>query len=400
MLKLKYSYLQILNYIHFFEEYFCNHLIYRYMYSIIRAIWWKRKGLKCTLVFLFLFPAAPFAQQSNHDFACMKGKLISHAFADPEDSLSAREIVELRNDSGLPEWFSRDFQKVVCLTGECRMIHLQLFWDGAGNYLGLQVHEKEPLTKTDHNEFIAADYEKLDRILSDSTSVLKKLKQDELVILPEKTNLSVDARSGATLPSLQEYLVKNAAYTCYTLWHTVYGNTREEIEKLLEKRVDKGYLKTVFDQDDPKLLIWAIKYIGNHPGYNSKYYRQIINQMLSKNENLAQTAMDYFEKERLAQPEIQRDIIQVFNGMTYQRKMLFLMKLSSVQPVNDEVVLDLLKLFEAQQLESSLLGYVYKFIHADNLKNPDILAKLKAISNDESLYVRNITQRVLLDTGY
>ena len=101
------------------------------------------------------------------------------------------------------------------------MIRLWIFWDGAGNYLGHQLHADKPLTKSDHTKFEATDYLKLDNILKDTTSVLKRLKQEQLIIMPDKPELlKVDGYTAPTQPTLAEVVVKGAVYTCHTLWHT------------------------------------------------------------------------------------------------------------------------------------------------------------------------------------
>jgi hypothetical protein len=118
---------------------------------------------------------------------------------DKTDSLSAQEIVELRDSEGIPIWFYCDIFKTVCLTKECRMVRLRIYWNGAGNYAGMQIPKNEPLTKSEHSEFKPEDYKKLDRILSDSLSILKGLKLKDLIIENEDKNKSqVDALSGAT----------------------------------------------------------------------------------------------------------------------------------------------------------------------------------------------------------
>lgn len=350
----------------------------------------------CILVTMtfFLFPANSDAQQSNTDFLNMKGTLIKHPFVDKEDTLSSREISELRNEKGLTIWFGREIQKVVCLTGVCRMIHLWLFWDCAGNYLGIQLLEKEPLTKTDHNEFRIEDYKKLDMILSDSTSVLKKLKQEELIILPVKKPGLIDASSGATQPFLQDYLVKNAAFTCYCLWHTIYGNTLTEIHQIIEQRVDEAYLKLLFDQTDTRYNIQAIGIIRKHPEY-SQFYNRVIDKIKSKDENLSWRALSFFDKNRIGSEKIQKELVLIFDEMSPQRQSEFIWKLSEVAKVNDDVILVLLQKFENQQISTSLIGYVYRLIKTDNLANPAVTAKLKSFLTHENLYVRNITERLL-----
>ena len=104
---------------------------------------------------LLLFPGFqnPFPERPQTGFWAMEGELVTHHFEEKADSLSGPELFELRDQSGLPVWFGRYIFKDVCISGECKMIRLWLFWDGAGNYLGMQVPEKEPLTKSDHTLF-------------------------------------------------------------------------------------------------------------------------------------------------------------------------------------------------------------------------------------------------------
>lgn len=339
------------------------------------------------------------AQNPSSSYWAMKGNLHQHPFIDHTDSLSAQQIFELRDENGLPLWFCRDISKNVCLTSECRMVHLWLFWNSTGNYLGLQLHEKDPLTKTDHTPFNSDDYRKLSRILSDPGSILKDLKQEDLIIQPAPDDEKVDGHSGATQPSLKEYLIKDAAYTCYTLWHSVYGNTQKEIEKLLEMRTDSAYLQLLFNQKSPEELVWAINFIRTHPPYHSVFFRQIIKQIGSKNDILSQQALNYLSREQLTEQAIQKQLVPIFEEATYQRKFEILWKLSAVQHIDDHVILNLLTSFEEQKINASMLGYAYKLVRAENLENPLILEKLKTFLKHENLYVRNITQKLLPESG-
>jgi hypothetical protein len=129
-------------------------------------------------------------------------------------------LFELQNENGLPIWFGRHIFKDVCISGECKMIRLWLFWDGAGNYLGLQIPEQEPLTKSDHTPFEPEDYDKLEDILRDTASILKDLKPEDLIIVPDTIDAykayEVDGYTAATQPALAEVMVKDAVYTCHT----------------------------------------------------------------------------------------------------------------------------------------------------------------------------------------
>ena len=339
------------------------------------------------------------AQPPATDFPVAKGSYFYHKIENQDDLLSAREIIELRSDEGLPVWFGRDFRKVVCLTGQCRMVNLWLFWDGAGNYLRFQENPGDLLTKTDHTVFTAADYKKLHRILSDTVSVLKDLKQEELIIKPVKTKGSVDAVSSATQPFLQEYLVKNAAYTCFTLWHTAYGETRKEILRILDKRANEKYLKLIFEKNDPTYLRWSVDFIRRHPVYHAIFYKQIMVLIKNKDEILSKRSLDYFSKDRLADKNLQKELIRSFKDFSYQRKSELLWKLSEVQKIDDEVILYLLDLFEKEQMNATLLGYTYRLIRKDNLQNSKIRTKQKKLLAHKNLYVRNITHKLLTEVS-
>lgn len=236
---------------------------HRYMFFILMA------G-----IVLFCVPCST-AQNPATGYWAMKGNLYQHPFIDYTDSLSAQQIFELRNENGLPLWFCRDISKNVCLTSECRMMHLWLFWNSTGNYLGHQLHEKDPLTKTDHTPFNSDDYQKFNRILSDPSSILKDLKLEDLIIQPAPEDEKVDGHSGATQPSLKEYLIKDAAYTCYTLWHTAYGNTQKEIKKLLEMRIDSAYPQLVrLENLENPLVLEKLKPFLKHENLYVRYITQ------------------------------------------------------------------------------------------------------------------------------
>jgi len=326
----------------------------------------------------------------------MKGSRFIHPMIEKDDSLSSNEIVELRDDEDVPIWFSRDILKNVCLTGECRVVGLRIYWNGAGNFMGLQISENAPLTKTDHSVFKHEDYKKLDRILSDSVSILKGLKMKDLVIeKTDKNNNKIDANSGATQPSIYEYVVRNAVYTCYTLWHTVYGPTRKNILAILGKRTNKDYLQKLFARKDPQYLFWAIEFIGSHHEYHSDFYPGIISLIKSENIILSQKAVSYFTSDLLKDGEIQKELARVTGDVSSQNKFEIMRKFSELHHINNDAILILMQHYENQQIDSGLLSYVIRLIHSENMTNDQIVKRLKKLSKDKNLYVRNLIKEKL-----
>ena len=346
-------------------------------------------------VLLILLLENSFSQTPPKGFEGLKGTLLTHTITDKSDSLSLQVINEFRDEKGVSLWFSRDFHKIVCLTGKCRMVRVRIYWSGGATYLGLQSPGNDPLTKTDHSEFKSEDYQKLDRILSDSLSLLKGLKIEDLTIKSENINNQTDAHSGATQPSLSEYVVKDAVYTCYTLWHTVYGTTREKIRIILDQRTDKDYLRLVFDRKEPVYSCWAIDFVKRHPQYHSAYYREIMNLIKSENDIVSQKALLYFTAAILSETDIQKELAILIEEVPAQKKFGIIMNFLSLSHVSNEAILIMLEQFENQKISAGMLSYVCKLIHPENLEDTRIVTKIKSISNDKNLYVRNMTQILL-----
>lgn len=324
----------------------------------------------------------------------MKGILTTHPFVDEEDSLSAQEIIELTNERGIPIWFGRKVRKVVCLTGECQIANLWLFWNGLGNYLGFQLYNNEPLTKTDHVNFTPDDYMKLHWILSDSTSILKKLKQEDLTTKSNE-NQQVDGISGATELSLKEYLVENAAYTCHSLWHTVYGNTQNIVKSLLLQKINPDYLRAVFDHDNIELKIRSIEHIAADKHLQVIFTDTIMSLLSDESELLSIKVMNYFTGNILADYDIQLKLVNRFNELNDFQVFQIILNLTQQESVSDAAILQLLNHYEANVINSYSLSYVLKMIRKENLRNQEIHKRIYGLSNHESSYIKELALELL-----
>lgn len=281
------------------------------------------------------------------DYFDMDGTLIKHPFSSSVDSLSSKELWELQDENGLSIWFGRFIYKDICVSGICRMVKLWIFWDGAGNYLGYQLNNNEPLTKRDHVAFDPPDYYRLHEILSDTSSILKDLRYEDLTDTTKETTpsvLDVDGYTGATNPSLSEYVIKNAVFTCYTLWHTVYGETFTHIKEILNDRITSDSLIT---------------------------------------------------KEYLSNPENQLKFIDLIDTSQPTTKYEIIYKLQSLGGVYDESVLLLLDKYAKGDISVGGLNHVYQLISVEALENEKIQAKLIELSHSSDPYVANLTNSVL-----
>lgn len=164
-----------------------------------------------------------------------------------KDTLLEHELYLLSDSTGQPRLFYADILTPVCIDGICKPVFIELYWDLTGQYAGYGVPEENPLTKFDHDEFLAADYQKMDRLLADNNSVLRRRELSELFdagAAPAKKieyqGEELDAVSGATKKEIKESIVEGALYSCYTLWHLIHGDAAQQIE---------GYLDSIYSEN-------------------------------------------------------------------------------------------------------------------------------------------------------
>lgn len=331
------------------------------------------------------------------DFLTMEGNRVTHYFEEPADSLSGSALIELQDESGLPVWFCRYVFKDVCISGECKMIRLWLFWDGAGNYLGLQIPEDEPLTKSDHTPFEPEDYRQLESILLDTASILNTLEQDDLIVVPDSIDpYEVDGYTAATQPTLAEVVVKDAVFTCYTLWHTVYGPVQNEIFNILNQRADREYLSKMFDSAKPEYNIWAVQSVGRNPAFHQTFYPRILEYIKADDSALVDGALDYFNTGMLADTVIQQQLTGILADADMSVKYKILWKFIAFGKINERSVLDLLEMFSEQKIGVGAYNLILRLVLPEFItKNGQVAQKMQELSAHENAYVRNLSKKAM-----
>ena len=317
---------------------------------------------------------------------------VLHTFVSPEDSLETINLVECQAPNGLTNWFSSDINKSVCTDKQCKMVNVRLFWDGVGNYHHFELINNEPLTKTDHSVFTADDYEKLNLILKDSLSVFKDLKIEELVT--EKRE-DVDGISGATSKSLSEYVVRDAVYTCFTLWHTVYGIRKSQINAILKERTTKAYLSKSFGKNDPAVDLWAMNTILSQPKYSTIFFNELVAKITSEDDRVSNLALRAISISSLNSEFAQMQLVSRLPKVDNLKRLDIIWKLSDCQVVYEKVVLQLLYYYQNEVINQAALSYVYKIISREKMQSPEITKNLKGLLNDKNAYVRNLTHNLL-----
>lgn len=179
------------------------------------------------------------------------------------DSMGRQEITMLVDKKSDPVLYSSNIETPVCADGECRLMHIKLYWTLLGDYAGFDRYPGLPLTKHDHDEFLKEDYLKLHFLLSDKLSILERRTIDELVVEPEQPELEgADALSGATIAEVKESVVAGALYSCYVAWHLVHGAIQEDIKKLTLAMVNDEMVLDMLNSSSVDYQMFALNRMG------------------------------------------------------------------------------------------------------------------------------------------
>ncbi len=215
--------------------------------------------------FLVLLSGLPVQQggiaRFNKDFdpgAVVRREKHAVAFS---DHIPDKSVTVCLDAAGWPLAVFRTVLTEVCKKGECLPVYLKLFWTISGEYLGFEMQPGEVLTKYDHALFGSADYDRLHALLSDQLSLLGNI--EEADIAPDSTsvkkqNVQTDLVSGATKRDIAPYTVAGAAYTTYTLWHLVHGETRDSIPGVIRKYLTPGLALSFLKSPAVGDKMWAV----------------------------------------------------------------------------------------------------------------------------------------------
>ena len=164
-----------------------------------------------------------------------------------------------------PVAFSRDIHTAVCMDSLCRLVDITLFWEITGRYLGFKLPPGTELTKKKHLPFTEMDYNRLNEILSDSASQLGFYTPAE-IHPAQPVKVKTDGISGATIPDLGPWIVPEAAYTSYTLWHLTYGSTPDSIVSYTKKHfISNSLLFKLLESKDAFSQLKGLQWTDKNP---------------------------------------------------------------------------------------------------------------------------------------
>ncbi|MBD3637003.1 MAG: hypothetical protein HUJ25_06620 [Crocinitomicaceae bacterium] len=318
---------------------------------------------------------------------------------DFKDTLSNDTLVEYLSEEQIPVMYSRKFLTGVCIDGKCRMLNIELFWNITGRYLGFKLPEGEFLSKTEHVKFNSNEYDMLNHLLANPLSELANYSLKELVPEEDTTKYKVDAVSSATIAAVLDYIVPGAVYTTYTLWHYVYGPTKQEIEKITSERLSTEIALELLNSQNKDDQIWTLNHISGKVEISVSLQSKLMEIISGNDIYLAEQSLHTLKPENLTS-EIQIELINIFIKVGFLQKRLIIQKLedssnldnyvikkfsSELNGLNGVLVKTILEMFTIHNVEDEMVTenvsellkddnrYIAKqaFKYLDNIDNPD-----------------------------
>ncbi|WP_338872614.1 hypothetical protein WBJ53_28415 [Spirosoma sp. SC4-14] len=311
-----------------------------------------------------------------HSFALSPPNKIREFTIRENDTASYTLKLALDNN-GRPVYFFRNVFTPVCLTGECKPVYINFYWDLVGNYTRYDLPPNQILTKMDHKEFKPEDYEKLRDILANPNSLLKDVAMDDLVGKgTENLADSVDAKAGATLKTVKNEVIDGAVYTCYTLWHLAHGNVVNEIRRITETYQDDQLLHSFLTSTNHHYQYWAMDRVIDAQGTIwDGFLPDILTIIQGRNVFTARYAL-----QRIANPFFLSDARQKWLWETYQKagyslQIVILKRLANIpfKPVLTEAIAQ--ELPKANQEQSTMLLNLLASQPTLNDKTQQLLAR-------------------------
>ena len=219
-----------------------------------------------------------------------------------------------------PVAFSRDIHTAVCMDSLCRLVDITLFWEITGRYLGFKLPPGTELTKKKHLPFTEMDYNRLNEILSDSASQLGFYTPAE-IHPAQPVKVKTDGISGATIPDLGPWIVPEAAYTSYTLWHLTYGSTPDSIVSYTKKHfISNSLLFKLLESKDAFSQLKGLQWTDQSNESCSQFIEPALKILHNGKFNSSGLALKFLKKCNLDEEKMQKEVIQLLDNEDFRIK--------------------------------------------------------------------------------
>lgn len=306
------------------------------------------------------------------------------AFAYTDDSTQVLfEVNVLKDGAGVPLAYSSHILTPVCDDTLCALMNIEVYWNLLGNYIGYDTIAGDPLTKNDHLPFLTEDYEKLHRLLSDDNAIIKRKEKHELFDTEAKrVSEVVDAVTGATAKEISEAVVDGALYSCYTLYHIVYGPLSEMMLSDMESRFSPDLQSSFMMSDHFDYQLYILKRIQTDDFVqNQTRILELIHTSIPLNRLYIMKKMP---ENMWADQHVLLTISGYFEALDGNTQTFFIRQLEKTQHIDPQVLLDLIHHMDI--LSQNQLKMLIRVFEQQDWRQEVVAAIVDKLNNSDMTY--------------
>jgi len=306
---------------------------------------------------------------------------------------SIRIDVELvYNADNEPHHYFSHVRTPVCEDGLCDLLVIDLQWDLLGNFQRYETVTGRPLTKFDHEPFTEDDHLKLQKILTDSRSLLGENQLDDLIDEgTKKVSEEVDAVTGATKKAVQKAVVSGAVYSTYVLWHIVQGEIAERIPEHTQSIWNEDLLKDFLRSGNYHYQYHALDQLSTEQYID--YMPEILRMIDGESVFVSLYTLNHLPAQALENEQWQLALAQSYQDLSYrcQNKLLERFEEVELGGQSMEILTSATKTMNESQLET-MLGLFQK--NKASLTDETIRLLTGLLTHDNPVYAEKGYQAI------
>lgn len=303
------------------------------------------------------------------------------------DNVEKKEVnlYQYLSAEGYPIYYSRNVQTGVCYDNQCKPLNITLYWNPTGRYLGFELPENEFLSKDDHEPFTEAEYIRLNQLLSDPKLPLGEFTYSQIAAKNRASLYSIDGVSGATAPDVLEYVIRGSAYTTYTIYELVYGNTQSEVETWTDQLLDDAYLSRILNQSPHPDKLWAIDLVRGRFADFPKAKELALDLLDSADYSLTEKYINSLVAQDLANEEFQNRLIDKFSSFDFGLKIRTIELLRDAPQLSNYVIESFNH--RLHDMEVPLVAGILDVYKERGVSDPATLKTIKGLAASNNMYL-------------
>lgn len=303
------------------------------------------------------------------------------------DDIEKRDVTlyQYISDKGFPVYYSRNVNTGVCYDNQCKLLNITLYWNPTGRYLGFELPGDEFLSKDDHLPFTEEEYIRLNSLLSNPNLPLGQFTYNQIAAKNKAALYKVDGVSGATSKDVLEYVIKGSAYTTFTIYELVYGDTKSEVESWTDEVMNDDFLDNILTTSPYQDKLWVIELIHGRLSNFPKSKETVLDFMDLEDYSLAEKCLNSLVPKDLIEDDFQNRLIAKFQSFDFGMRNRTIQQMKDAPRISPAVVEELNTYLS--KMEVPIISGIIDVYKEKGINDRKTLFVMQEIADSENRYL-------------